>query len=328
MTVKFGIIGTNFISDEFCGALAQIPGAEPCAVYSRRQETGAAFASRHKIPQVYTDYEDFLDSGPDAVYVASPNAVHCRQTLQALRRKIHVLCEKIMAVNSQEADAMIHCALENNVILLEAMRPDFDPAYDLITAALPRIGKVRRACFEYCQYSSRYDSFREGVIQNAFNPRLGNAAVMDIGVYCIHSLIRLFGMPRGIRCLSTKLENGFEGSGTVLMEYDGMAAEAVYSKITASVNPSVIQGEDGTITLDSVSRPRHVQLYLREGAHRTPHSAAEELPLHPAQNNMIYEIMEFLRLIDQKQTDHKYLQYSLDTLRVIDEVRRQSEILF
>ena len=122
------------------------------------------------------------------------------------------------------------------------MRPDFDPAFDLIEENLPRIGKLRRATFEFCQYSSRYDSYREGIIQNAFNPELGNAAVMDIGVYCIHSLVRLFGMPQSIRALSTKLPNGFDGSGIVLMEYDGMTAEAVYSKISVSVNPSVLQG--------------------------------------------------------------------------------------
>lgn len=68
------------------------------------------------------------------------------------------------------------------------MRPDFDPAFDMIKNALPRIGKIRRASFEFCQYSSRYDRFKDGIIENAFNPALGNAAVSDIGVYCIHSL--------------------------------------------------------------------------------------------------------------------------------------------
>lgn len=329
MALKIGMIGTNFISDDFCAAAAQVPGAELFAVYSRKQETGDAFAARHGIPQVYTDYDEFLDSGLDSVYVASPNFAHCAQTLKALNHKKHVLCEKVMAVNEQEVRSMIDCARQNNVVLLEAMRPDFDPAYDLIEQNLPRIGKLRRATFEFCQYSSRYDSFREGIIQNAFNPELGNAAVMDIGVYCIHSLVRLFGAPKNVKAFSTKLSNGFDGSGIVLMEYEDMTAEAVYSKIAVSVTPSVLQGEDGSIMIDYISKPESVSLRLRESARDTlTGGTIEKLPYTPAKNNMIFEIQEFLKLIEKKEVDHKYLKYSLDTIRVLDEVRRQTGIRF
>ena len=329
MALKIGMIGTNFISDDFCAAAAQVPGAELSAVYSRKQETGDAFAARHGIPQVYTDYDEFLDSGLDAVYVASPNFAHCAQTLKALNHKKHVLCEKVMAVNEQEVRSMIDCARQNNVVLLEAMRPDFDPAYDLIEQNLPRIGKLRRATFEFCQYSSRYDSFREGIIQNAFNPELGNAAVMDIGVYCIHSLVRLFGAPKNVKAFSTKLSNGFDGSGIVLLEYEDMTAEAVYSKIAVSVNPSVLQGEDGSIMIDYISKPESVSLRLRESARDTlAGGAIEKLPYTPVKNNMIFEIQEFLKLVEKKEADHKYLKHSLDTIRVLDEVRRQTGIRF
>ena len=329
MALKIGMIGTNFISDDFCAAAAQVPGAELSAVYSRKQETGDAFAARHGIPQVYTDYDEFLDSGLDAVYVASPNFAHCAQTLKALNHKKHVLCEKVMAVNEQEVRSMIDCARQNNVVLLEAMRPDFDPAYDLIEQNLPRIGKLRRATFEFCQYSSRYDSFREGIIQNAFNPELGNAAVMDIGVYCIHSLVRLFGAPKNVKAFSTKLSNGFDGSGIVLMEYEDMTAEAIYSKIAVSVTPSVLQGEDGSIMIDYISKPETISLRLREGSRDTLKGGTiEELPYTPVKNNMIFEIQEFLKLIEKKEVDHKYLKYSLDTIRVLDEVRRQTGIRF
>ena len=329
MALKIGMIGTNFISDDFCEAAAQVPGAELFAVYSRKQETGDAFAAKHNIPRVYTDYDEFLDSGLDAVYVASPNFAHCSQTLKALDHKKHVLCEKVMAVNEQEVRSMIDCARQNNVVLLEAMRPDFDPAYDLIEQNLPRIGKLRRATFEFCQYSSRYDSFREGIIQNAFNPELGNAAVMDIGVYCIHSLVRLFGAPKNVKAFSTKLSNGFDGSGIVLLEYEDMTAEAVYSKIAVSVNPSVLQGEDGSIMIDYISKPESVSLRLRESARDTlAGGAIEKLPYTPVKNNMIFEIQEFLKLVEKKEAAHKYLKYSLDTIRVLDEVRRQTGIRF
>ncbi len=325
MEIKIGIIGTNFISDDFCNAAVKVPGAVLRAVYSRKEETGAAFAERHSIPEVFTDYKKFLSSDIDAVYVASPNFIHCSQTIMALEHKKHVLCEKVMAVNEAEVRSMIDCARRNQVVLLEAMRPDFDPAFDIVEQNLNRIGRLRRATFEFCQYSSRYDKFREGIVMNAFDPTLGNAAVMDIGVYCIHSLVRLFGMPQEIQAFSTKLSNDFDGSGIVLMKYETMIAEAVYSKISVSVNPSVIQGEDGSILIDYISKPEKICLQLREGARDTLEGAGREiLPFIPADNNMIYEIQEFIKLINENNIDHKYLQYSLDTIRVIDEVRRQT----
>ena len=325
MEIKIGIIGTNFISDDFCNAAVKVPGAVLRAVYSRKEETGAAFAERHSIPEVFTDYKKFLSSDIDAVYVASPNFIHCSQTIMALEHKKHVLCEKVMAVNEAEVRSMIDCARRNQVVLLEAMRPDFDPAFDIVEQNLNRIGRLRRATFEFCQYSSRYDKFREGIVMNAFDPTLGNAAVMDIGVYCIHSLVRLFGMPQEIQAFSTKLSNDFDGSGIVLMKYETMIAEAVYSKISVSVNPSVIQGEDGSILIDYISKPEKICLQLREGARDTLEGAGREiLPFIPPDNNMIYEIQEFIKLINENNIDHKYLQYSLDTIRVIDEVRRQT----
>lgn len=329
MRLKIGIIGTNFISSDFCEAAALIPEAELYAVCSRKQETGNGFAGKHGISRVYTDYDAFLASGLDAVYVASPNFVHCEQTLKALSRGKHVLCEKVMAVNETQVQSMIDCARKNGLILLEAMRPDFDPAYGLIEKALPRLGRLSRATFEFCQYSSRYDRFLNGESVNTFNPDLCNAAVMDIGVYCIHSLVRLFGMPKQIRSCSVKLENGFEGSGAVLLQYDSMTAEAVYSKTAVSVTPSVIQGEKGSLLIDYVSRPETLELRLRKGS-RDPLSggSTEMLPYTPAENNMIYEIRKFIRLIKDKDVNHKYLQYSLDTIRIIDEVRRQNGIIF
>ena len=83
MALKIGMIGTNFISDDFCEAASQVPGAELYAVCSRKQETGKSFADKHGIPRVYTDYDEFLDSGLDAVYVASPNFIHCGPDTQS-----------------------------------------------------------------------------------------------------------------------------------------------------------------------------------------------------------------------------------------------------
>lgn len=328
MSIKLGIVGTNFISDRLWHAVQYVPEVEVCAVYSRRQETGDTFAKKYGIEQVYTDYELFLNSDLDAVYIATPTYAHCPQTLQALEHGKHVLCEKIMAVNAKEVEQMMECAKKNQVVLLEAMRPAFDPAYQLIMDNLPKIGKLRRVTLEYCQYSSRYDKFRQGEILNAFRPELANGAIMDIGVYPSYMLVQMFGMPKEVKAFSTKLENGFEGDGMVMMQYDGMLAEAVYSKITESVNPSVFLGEDGAIVLDSVGVPEKIEIRYRDGR-------VEEIPYQTKAvreddrpDNMQFEVAGFAELIKGNQVEHPYLQYTMNTLRIVDEARKQNGIVF
>ena len=124
---------------------------------------------------------------------------------------------------------------------------------------------------EYCQYSSRYDKFRQGEILNAFRPELANGAIMDIGVYPIYMLVQLFGMPKDIKSFSTKLENGFEGDGIVLMQYEEMVAEAVYSKITESVNPSVFLGEDARSFWIMSVFPKRLKFVTETGARKKSH---------------------------------------------------------
>ena len=64
---------------------------------------------------------------------------------------------------------------------------------------------------------------------------MANAAVMDIGVYAVYGLVRLFGKPEEIRGLNVKLSNGMEGIGTILARYPGMISEILYSKITDTI---------------------------------------------------------------------------------------------
>ena len=72
--VRFGVVGTNFISDWVIAGARQDERFELVAVYSRTQETADAFASKHNIPYTFTSLEEMAKSPLiDAVYIASPN---------------------------------------------------------------------------------------------------------------------------------------------------------------------------------------------------------------------------------------------------------------
>ena len=93
--IRFAVVGTNFISDNFVGAVRASESAEITAVYSRKLDTGRRFAEKHMLTKVYIDYSEMLsDPDIDAVYVASPTMCHFEHSKAALLCGKHVLCEK------------------------------------------------------------------------------------------------------------------------------------------------------------------------------------------------------------------------------------------
>ena len=80
--IRFGVIGTNFISDWVIVGARQDPRFELTAVYSRTQERADKFAAKHQIPYTFTSLEAMASSPlVDAVYIASPNFLHGHKTL-------------------------------------------------------------------------------------------------------------------------------------------------------------------------------------------------------------------------------------------------------
>lgn len=319
--LRIGMIGTNFISDWLADAAKEVPDLTLAAVYSRTAESGNAFAARHGIATVYTDLEAFLSSDIDAVYIASPNALHEPQAILAAQHKKHILCEKPIASSEAGLLRMIQVAKENGVVLLEAMRPAFMEGTWRVKEALREIGTLRSACFRFCQYSSRYDRYKNGEILNAFNPTLHNAALLDIGIYPLFFMIAVLGVPNSIQSRSIILENGFEGRGHILAAYEGMTATVDYSKIDDSCLPSFITGENGSILIDKMSMPRRITLSLRGKEPILLYEDSEE-------KDMKYELAAFRDMIDKKCDAAPYLSLSRDTLRVADEVRKQNGIVF
>ena len=320
--ISFGIIGTNFISEWFVLATRRTECATVSAVYSRTRERGEAFAKNNSISTVYTSLDDMLnDDTLDAIYVASPTFLHKEHTVRALRSGKHVLCEKMIAVTEGELSEMIYAARESGKILLEAMRPDFDGAVELIRGELEKIAPVRRASFDYCQYSSRYDKFKCAEVLNAFDPKMKNSALADIGIYPLHTCINLFGEPEDISSCSIFLENGFEAAGCVLMKYPDMLATINYSKITDSISPSVIEGEGGSILFDRINGTDNITVTLRTGeSYKLDHKA------YP--NNMHLEVIAFCDMIFGKTSNEYYLGVSEKTMRCVGRIYESSGIKF
>lgn len=322
--VRFGIVGTGRITTEFLKSAAFAEEFKLSAVYSRTKERAAEFAALYNAEAVFTDLEAMARSGLiDAVYIASPNSCHAEQAILFLNNGIHVLCEKPMASNPAEIKRMSEAARKKDVLLMEAMMTSFLPNFKVIGQNLYKLGKIRRAAFNYCQYSSRYDPYLRGEKVNTFDPRFSNGSLMDIGVYCVYPAVRFFGLPKAVKASAVKLDSGVDGSGSLIMEYGTFEAAVMHSKITNSYVPSEIQGEKGSMLIDRISQPTDVQIRYRNGE-------SERLTVKQDKTVMYYEIKEFIQLINSGKTESTVNPHKLstDVSAVIEAVRKQTGILY
>lgn len=322
--IRFAVIGTNFITDWVIEGARQDERFELAAVYSRTQEQASSFASRHHIPHTFTSLDE-LAASPlvDAVYVASPNFLHASQSILMMQHGKHVLCEKPLASNMYEAEEMFRTARCYGVALMEAMKPTLTPNFLSLRDNLPKIGKVRRYFSSYCQYSSRYDKFKEGIVANAFKPEMSNGALVDIGIYTIYPMVVLFGRPRTIRAIGMLLSTGVDGQGCVTFGYDGMDAVVMYSKIANSSLPTEIQGEDGNLVLDRINIIGDVKLTYRNGG-------GKNLTVSGCRHEYYYEVKEFIDLIvsGKSESDVNSAAHSLLTQEILQEIRSQLGVVY
>ncbi len=323
-TVNFGIIGSNFIVDTFFEGAAHVSRFRAVALYSRTRERGEEFAAKHNIPKIYTDLEAMAaDPEIDAVYVASPNALHCSQSLLFLNHKKHVLCEKAFASNAREVKMMMEAARANNVMLMEAVRTTQVPNYLQVKHNLHKLGKIRRYFAQYCQYSSRYDKYKEGTVLNAFKRELSNGSLMDIGIYCLYPMVALFGKPERIHASGMLLDTGVDGEGTITAQYPGMEAVAMFSKISNSALPSEIQGENGNMLIEAISDFDKVKIVYRD-------KREEELSVPYNPDDIYYELSAFIDGIEAGRIEDTVNTHalSLAVMELMDEARRQMGVVF
>ena len=131
--VKIGIVGTGRIAERFAPETSYVNYVKPTAVYDIDKKKVQSFAERHQIDSICSSYDELIEK-VDAVYVATPHLCHYEQCKQALLRKKHVLCETPLVLNGEEARELFQLAEQNGVVLMEANKTAYSPAFNhLIT---------------------------------------------------------------------------------------------------------------------------------------------------------------------------------------------------
>ena len=133
-TYRIGVVGSGRIAHRFVPETKVVNGAEVVAVLNPNAEAAKAFAEKHEI-DAYTDFAVFIKN-VDVVYVASPHLTHYEYVKQSLLAGKHVLCEIPFMLSKGQALELYHLAEEKDLVLLEANKTAYCPAFGHIVTLI------------------------------------------------------------------------------------------------------------------------------------------------------------------------------------------------
>lgn len=310
--MKYAVIGTSWITEEFITGAALVEGMELLGVYSRSYSKGKALAEKFGAPRVFVDLHDLArNADVEAVYVASPNSLHYEQSKVLLSAGKHVICEKPITVEPEQLAELQKLAAEKGKIYMEAIMYMFNPVRPKLKASLQALGNITSAHFDFSQLSSKYPAYKRGENPNIFNPEFATGCLMDLGIYCIYPALDLFGMPNNINSIAKFLESGADSNGTTVFEYDNMLLTMTWSKISQGFCGSEILGDGGTVTIDSISQLNGVR-FCRKGGE--PVEVVGETPKHILMSNEAQAFYDFITR--PEDTAEQYKEASQTALKV------------
>ena len=199
----------------------------------------------------YEQYKDCLNSGEiDAVYIALPNNMHKEFAIKAAQAKIHILCEKPMALDPDECQAIIDATCSNNVKLMIAYRLHFDEGnmavVDIVNSGEIGTPKIFNSVFTM--------QLREGNIRSCQS--MGGGPLNDIGIYCLNAARYIFrSEPTQVMAFASKDDdprfNDVNEMCTVILRFpQDRLANFTCSFGAAAVSRYQVVGTKGDIAVD------------------------------------------------------------------------------
>jgi predicted dehydrogenase len=179
--LNWGLLSTANINRALITPLRASKRNHLLAVASRSQESADVYARERKIPRAHGSYEALLsDPEIDVIYISLPNHLHAEWTIKAVAAGKHVLCEKPLALNVDEVDAVKTAAQKHGRVVAEAFmyrhHPQTLKVQEIIKSGALGTLKLIRGSFSFAL--SRAGDVR-------LDPTMGGGSIWDIGCYPI-----------------------------------------------------------------------------------------------------------------------------------------------
>ncbi len=261
---KWGIVGTGGIANAFYKDIKYLENHRISAVFSRSIDTAKSFSSDKPNCIGYNDIDLFLNnSDVDAVYIATPNNLHCDQTVRALNAGKPVLCEKPFSISKKESEKMIAASNNNNVALLEGMWTRYLPHINEIQKIIQidTIGDIESLLAFHHQNLSEVNKPR------LWTKELGGGSLLDLGIYVVSFAHMILGTPDEIDANASFAKTGVDTKTSMIFKYsDSVIATLSCSMLDSMPNRAIITGTKGYIEIDhSFYAPSSFRVITNDG---------------------------------------------------------------
>ncbi len=319
-SLKWGIIGCGHIAGKFAEDISLVEDNELYAVASRSQEKAQAFAHKYQVQKSYGDYDAICkDEKVDIIYLATPHNSHLKYGLKVLNQGKHLLCEKPMAVNSEQVSDLINASQKNGVFLMEALWSRFNPSIQTILRRINNgdIGAVKYINADFYFKKDFEPSHR------LFDPALAGGALLDIGVYPLFLSYLILGLPKAILSNSRLHSNGIDLQTSVILQYESAQSILSFGIETKSDMLGCINGEKGSFQL-------HDRWHETQSYSHIQNDMREIYNLPTLGYGYTHEIMECYNCISNGKSQSEYWSHqdSLNLIGMCDTIRRQNGIKY
>jgi len=275
--LNWGLLSTARINRALITPLRASNRNQLVAVASRTQESADQYAREWKIGQAYGSYEALLaDPEIDVIYNPLPNHLHAEWTIKAVEAGKHVLCEKPLALNTDEVDAIQSAARKHGRVVMEAFMYRHHPQ-TLKVLELVKSGSLGTLKLVHGSFS--FFLSREGDVR--LDPAMGGGSIWDVGCYPISYTRSILGEnPLEVFGWQVTGPTGIDETFVGQMRFD----HNVYTQFDCSFAVPLrwsmeITGSEGTLNIPSPFKPGlDEKIYLtREDQTETINVPGQEL---------------------------------------------------
>lgn len=276
----------------------------------------------------FESLEHFLDARPSgAVYVASPNYLHAQHSMKCMAAGLHVLCEKPMATNSSDCQAMAHAAHKLNLHLKVGHMLRYSPALQLARSWLQNgiVGEPR-AISTFFHYDLP-EKNRPWALRKEF---AGGGVLMDAGIHCIDAIRFLLGDPvilLGAMTDQQTQSNSVESSAVCRFTAGGVISFVQVCSQSPYWSRLSVSGMDGEIVIDNFAAcwgMVTVKLYARHPGH-VLHAVKEEMVDVSATYSE--QIRDFADMVKRSEVSISAAVDAAENVRIVEELYAISHCL-
>lgn len=320
--LRWGILATGGIAHAFTSDL-RTAGLDVAAVGSRSTASAQAFADEFGIPRAHGSYADLIaDPEVDILYIATPHSHHLEPAVAALEAGKHVLIEKPVTLDADEAAAIRDVAAGRGLLAMEAMwtrhLPHMIRIRELVRSGA--LGEVRALAADHTQQISADPAHRLNALE------LGGGALLDLGIYPVSFAWDILGAPVEVRALGRLGETGADTEVSIALTHaSGAVSSLLTSSRAAGPNTAHLIGTEARIEIDSVwYTPTSFRLIAPDGTVR------EEYRSEVDGRGMQYQALAAEQIIADGRTDSDLLTFEQSVLIMgtLDEVRAQVGVTY